>query len=273
MASLRVYWGNAMSLFRKYPRTPHLDGSGLQPDDDLNTVSLQVLAGKYVVVEEKLDGANCGISLDDQGTLRLQSRGHYLTGGPRERQFELLKSWCAVYETPLRELLGQRYILYAEWLYAKHSTFYTDLPHYLFEFDIYDREADCFFSTKRRQAFLAQAPFIRSVPVLYSGQLNSQKHLHSLIQASLYVAPNQQQLLEQAALASGQDPQQVFRETDLSGLSEGLYLKVEDEQQVLARYKFVRPDFIQTILDSGDHWSQRPIIPNRLRDGLSIWDV
>ena len=35
------------------------------------------LAGRHLVVEEKLDGANAGICFDETGRLWLQSRGHW----------------------------------------------------------------------------------------------------------------------------------------------------------------------------------------------------
>ena len=45
----------------KYPRTCHLEGSRLQPgDEDLDQVSLDALQGTYLVIEEKVDGANAG---------------------------------------------------------------------------------------------------------------------------------------------------------------------------------------------------------------------
>ena len=73
---------------KKYPRTPHLQGSRLQPgDEDLSQIPFDCIRGKLIVVEEKVDGANCAISFDDDGQLLLQSRGHYLTGGYRERHF------------------------------------------------------------------------------------------------------------------------------------------------------------------------------------------
>lgn len=76
----------------KYPRTSHLQGSRLQVGDSQDgQVSYQQLIGQYIVVEEKLDGANCAISFSDNGELLLQSRGHYLLGGARERQFNLFK--------------------------------------------------------------------------------------------------------------------------------------------------------------------------------------
>ncbi len=72
----------------KFPKTPRLK---------------QVLAQETVhkewaylnaVVQEKVDGANTGISFSDEGQLLIQSRSHYLRGGPRERQFDLLKQWA-----------------------------------------------------------------------------------------------------------------------------------------------------------------------------------
>ena len=70
----------------KYPRTHHLEGSRLQPgDEDLSQVRLSSLRSVPLVIEEKLDGANAALSFDGKGELLLQSRGHYLVGGGREK--------------------------------------------------------------------------------------------------------------------------------------------------------------------------------------------
>lgn len=74
-----THW-SACSNIRALP----LEGSRLQPgDEDLEQVPFERVRGRHLVVEEKLDGANAGISFGPDGELRLQSRGHYLTGGPR----------------------------------------------------------------------------------------------------------------------------------------------------------------------------------------------
>lgn len=79
-------------LIIKYPRTPHIQGSRLQPgEEDLRQRSFSDIAGHHVVLEEKIDGANTAVSFTDEGKLRLQSRGHFLTGGYRERHYDLLK--------------------------------------------------------------------------------------------------------------------------------------------------------------------------------------
>ena len=74
-----------MLSIHKYPRTHRIEGSRLQPgDEDLDAVPFDTIAGRQLVVEEKMDGANCGISFNPSGELLLQSRGHYLTGGGRD---------------------------------------------------------------------------------------------------------------------------------------------------------------------------------------------
>ena len=125
----------------KYPRTPHIQGSRLQPgDEDLRQRPFSDIADRHVVLEEKIDGANTAVSFTADGELRLQSRGHFLTGGYRERHYNLLKQWGAVHRDSLHAVLGDRYIMYGEWMYAKHSIYYDALPHYFMEFDILDRE-------------------------------------------------------------------------------------------------------------------------------------
>ena len=61
------------------------------------------------------------------------------------------------------------------------------------------------------------------------------------------------------------------QQSDPSPLAEGLYLKLEDEHQVLARFKLVRSDFVQHIMESGSHHSERPIVPNQLATGVDLY--
>lgn len=52
---------------------------------------------------------------------------------------------------------------------------------------------------------------------------------------------------------------------------EGLYIKVEEEGTVQERYKYVRAGFLQTVFDSQSHWLDRPVIPNLLKAGVSLF--
>jgi hypothetical protein len=241
-------------MLRKYPRTPHLEGSRLQPGDhDLAQMPFSDLAGRYIVVEEKLDGANSAISFSADGELRLQSRGHFLTGGPRERHFGPLKGWAATVQPLLQPRLTDRYIMYGEWMYAKHTVFYDALPHYFCEFDILDTLDGTFLSTDRRAELLAGLPVV-SVPVLHKGPLGSLKELLALIGPSKCRTPNWRAALAQAANPADTDK------------SDDMYLKVEQDGAVVERLKWVRPTFHTAILDSGGHWLDRPIVPNQLAD-------
>lgn len=256
----------------KYPRTPHLEGSRLQPGDEGQAhVRLSALLGARVVIEEKLDGANAAVSFTAAGELLLQSRGHYLTGGGRERQFALLRQWAAAHEGRLLERLEDRFVLYGEWLYAKHSISYDRLPHYFCEFDVFDRVEGIFLSTVRRRQLLQGSPVV-SVPVLHTGTMpRSTRQLRTLIRPSLARSARWRDAFEAAVRRQGLDLALAWRQTDPSELSEGLYVKVEDEHAVLGRFKWVRPDFVQTILDSGSHHSTRPIIPNGLAEGVDLF--
>lgn len=260
-----------MNRLYKYPRTHHIEGSRLQEgDEDLDSVAFAALKGRFIVVEEKLDGANSGISFAEDGTLLLQSRGHFLDGGARERQFALLKTWANAHRQALWQLLGSRYLLYGEWLYAKHTVFYDTLPHYFCEFDVLDTETNEFLSTERRQAMLKHSPVV-SVPVLWSGAAKSLTQLRAFIKPSLYKSADWRQQLEEACRIKGQNAELVRLQTDSSDLMEGLYIKVEEDGQVVGRYKFIRASFLQAVFDSGSHWMDRPILPNQLREGCDIF--
>jgi hypothetical protein len=258
---------------QKYPRTQHLQGSRMQPgDEDLDAVPFRGLVGHHVVVEEKVDGANAGISFGDDGEPRLQSRGHYLTGGPRERHFALFKTWVRCHEDALRERLGTRYLLYGEWLYAKHTVFYDQLPHYFMEFDVLDRNTGEFLSTPRRRELLAGAPVV-SVRVLWEGSPRRLEDLTNLLGPSGFKGPAWRERLNAVCRAEGLDSAVIRAQTDREDAMEGLYLKVEAGDLVTARYKYLRASFLTAITDAGSHWLSRPIVPNQLRDGADLFAV
>jgi RNA ligase len=260
------------NTIRKYPRTPHIAGSGLQPgDEDIAVVPFRALARCHLVVEEKMDGANSALSFTRDGTLLLQSRGHFLTGGPRERQFHLLKAWANRHAATLWAVLGDRYVLYGEWVYAKHTVYYTALPHYFLEFDAFDIATGAFLSTPARRTLLAAAPFVVSVPVLHEGPVATLDDLRTFLGPSRCIAGDHLTHLRAACLQRGLHPDRALRETDPTALMEGLYIKVEEGEAVRERYKFVRASFLQTVLDSGSHWLDRPILPNGLREGVNLF--
>lgn len=255
----------------KYPRTPHVAGSRLQPgDEDLRCIATEELLGRELIVEEKIDGANSAISFEATGELLLQSRGHFLDGGPRERHFALLKSWATCHQREFWQALGERYVMYGEWVYAKHTIFYDYLPHYFLEFDVFDKATSSFLSTSRRQALLSGLPVV-SVPIVHAGALRSARQFQALIQASQFQTSGWRERLREACHERGLDYDRALAEADAAGLMEGLYFKLEDDDRVSERYKYVRASFAQTVAESGSHWLERPIVPNCLRPGVDIF--
>lgn len=248
----------------KYPRTPHLEGSRLQAgDEDLQQIPFAQIAGKTIAVEEKCDGANSAVSFDKNGELLLQSRGHYLIGGAREKHFDLFKQWATVHQQTFFERLGTRYIMYGEWMYAKHSLFYDALTHYFQEFDIFDREAGIFLDTPSRHALLDGVPVI-SVPVLARKSFEKIGDLTRWIGHSNYLRDGHRERLAEYCEQAGLDTTTILAETDPTTTMEGLYLKIEENGEVIGRLKYIRPSFLQQVLESGTHWLNRPIVPNQL---------
>jgi len=250
----------------KYPRTPHLTGSNRQGDDiALAMVAIERLDHEGLVVEEKVDGANAGIWFDSDGALRLQSRGHVLRGGPREWYFDLFKAWAAMHEPWLHERLGRRFVLFGEWLHATHTVYYDGLPSFFLQFDVFDRERDRFLTTSLRQQLLADGPVV-PVAVVHTG--SARANAEALLDEngrSVYQTERWQENLD-AALAD-LDPRaaQILRaQLASSPAREGLYFKIEDDDSVIERFKWVRPSFTQVVQDADTHWMVRPRLYNRL---------
>lgn len=249
---------------KKYPRTPHLRGSRLQAgDEDLSQIPFSEIRGKHIVIEEKVDGANSAISFGENGELLLQSRGHYLTGGYRERHYDLMKQWAMSHRESFFTALGTRYIMYGEWLYAKHSVYYDELPSYFLEFDIFDRENGLFLDTPSRGSITRKIA-VCSVPVLAGGIFDSEKEVLKYLGNSRFISGRHMEVLREYCLENGHDAELRCGETDPTGLMEGLYIKVEEDGYVKSRLKYVRASFSQTVDTSGTHWIDRPIVPNKL---------
>lgn len=122
-------------MFKKYPRIPHVPGSKSTDDD----IVLGAFPQGIFEVYEKFDGASLGVSLVD-GQLRLQNRGGYLEFKRPHEQWDAAKDY----------VLRQRYLdfmeflkalpgatLFGEWLYARHSIRYVNLPDYFIAYDVW----------------------------------------------------------------------------------------------------------------------------------------
>lgn len=244
--------GASRDNFIKYPRTPHLFGSkGTDDDRHMGAKdSAAFVADPTLIVEEKLDGTNVGIHFIASGRLVLQCRGHEITEGMHP-QYDLFKQWVAVKRPVLEDMLADRFILFGEWLYARHSIFYHALPHYFFEFDIYDKKEERFLSLERRLALL-EGTGVHTVPVVHTGATTHERLLE-FITSSAYQAEFQN------PLTGGTDARM-----------EGLYLRKEANGAVTGRAKIVRPEFVEKVKQS-EHWQHQQMVPNQLAEGAGIW--
>ncbi len=244
--------GSSRDDFVKYPRTPHLFGSkGTDDDRHLGpNESAAMLADSSLIVEEKIDGTNVGIHFTTSGRMVLQCRGHEITEGMHP-QYDLFKQWTAVKRPVLEAMLGDRHILYGEWMYAKHSVHYRALTHYFFEFDLYDKDAGEFLDLAARLRML-EGTGLKTVPVVHRGSVSADDLL---------------ELVGPSAFGS------VF-ENPLTGqtdaLVEGLYVRIEADGYVAGRAKLVRPEFVEKVKQS-EHWQHQAMVPNELAEGVDIW--
>lgn len=244
--------GASNGNFTKYPRTPHLFGSrGTDDDKHLGeSESKAFIDNESLIVEEKMDGTNVGLHLSDSGEMVLQCRGHLITEGMHP-QYDLFKQWATVKRPVLEEMLQNRFILFGEWVYARHSIHYRKLSHYFFEFDIYDKQQKVFLDLASRYVML-QGTGIQTVPVVHRGKVK-RKDLQGLIGPSQFDSHFENPTTNRP-----------------DNLMEGLYLRTEAKGKVTGRAKFVRPEFVEKIKQS-THWQHQPMVANVLADDVDIW--
>lgn len=229
-----VITDQSMRGFSKFPHTPHLLwlGSGKPRDDKvLKPAEVADFLSGEVIIEEKVDGANLGLSLGPDGRVRAQSRGNYLAPGRSHAQWNLLWPWLAERRDILEDGLSGGLMLFAEWCYARHTVPYDALPDWVLGFDIFELGLRRFWSVDRRNTWLRERSLF-SVPEVKRGKVQL-KQLKSLLTAS----------------AVGHVPM------------EGIYLRRDSSEWLLSRAKVVSAVFKQQI---EEHWTRRSVVPNQL---------
>jgi len=222
--------------FHKFPSTSHLVWLGNIPvrgDKVMTRDESSAFLSHHLVVEEKVDGANLGISLDADGKLRFQNRGNWLTG-KLTGQWERLRGWAALHENTIREMLPAAHMLFGEWCYAQHSIHYRCLSDLFLLFDVYDAPARKFWSADRRNA-LAERAQLATVPRIASGIFREDELLRFLDGQSAYGDARR----------------------------EGLYLRFDRNDWLVDRAKIVASEFTQAI---ADHWSRSSLVVNEVCD-------
>jgi len=194
--------------------------------DDDEVVSLGNLkgllaTGTQVIIQEKVDGANVSVHFLNEETKWnpiLQKRSGLIEAKGEHEQYEQFRKWVLSNVEKLWEVLGSEYVLFGEWLYCQHSVSYDQLPDFFIAFDLLEKKTEIFKSSSFLQQKLLDSN-IQVVPVLLETTSDDQLEgkLKELIQLSKFSS----------------------QET-----AEGVYLRIENEDNVLARFKLRRKTFV-----------------------------
>jgi hypothetical protein len=221
--------------FFRFPHTPHilwLGSTPLRGDKILTASEIDLLLATQVIVEEKVDGANIGLSLDEGGNIRVQSRGDYLRE-PYVGQFKHLPDWLGSHQG-IGDTLTPNLVVFGEWCAALHSLQYSRLPDYFLLFDMYDKRAARFWSCEQRNEWAERAG-VHTVPRIGFGT---------------YSVPS--------LLALMRETKSFYND----GPAEGIAVRRDEGLWNLARGKLVHATFTQTI---DEHWRGTPLRWNGLQ--------
>ncbi len=229
-----------------FPKTLHVPykavfGANVSPDDAIaSELTVERINGEgNIFVEEKIDGANCGMCLYEVHPV-IRNRSHILNKGyvkdtPAKMQFRPAWNWFYKNKEKFEKLnqaAGFEVGVFGEWLYALHGIRYDKLPDLFVAYDLFDWFALKFIATDKARELLTSAGF--SVPpLLHTGKVESYEQLENLC-----------------------NEPSAYSTTDKR---EGVYVKITDGKYIVDRYKMVRSDFVQ-----GCNWDLRTITKNKV---------
>ena len=216
-----------------FPRTPHLKyNPNLDKDDIL--VEHDDVFNHELIVEEKVDGTNIGIlAMFSEPIIRNKDRilnkGN-IKNTAAKKQYAPIWNW---YYENKDKFVDLPYVVYGEWMWAKHGIDYTNLPDYFIAFDLYDYENKFFLDPNKTRNILQERGFIVP-PLLFKGKVKTYEEL-----AALYECKSEYS----------------------KDLREGVYIKIGDGQRMTYRYKMVRPDYVR-----GKFWNPDKLTKNNLKN-------
>ena len=245
-----------------FPRTRHLPQDPCASRDDLvmsmDEVQEAMGACDVLLLEEKLDGANCGITYLD-GEIYVRNRNHILRKGytgkgtPAKDQFSPI--WQFAHELKediqtLQDTLGVSCSLYGEWLWAQHNLGYDLLKkRFLYIFDLWLPEERMFMDPriwrphleslqKRKGCLSSIAPMLAEMSPegLLNGEAAKYRFGPSWLRSSNAKGP-----------------------IEMAGQREGVYVKGIKGDRVVFRAKAVQRAFVDSM---DDHWNKKALTRN-----------
>lgn len=163
-----------------YPRIPHLvAGRGSRDDRVLKPEEAAAMLARPMLVEEKLDGANVVLWVENGGIECALRSG--VGARDRGKQLGPLRAWLAEHTAELRHLLDG-FALYAEWLLTAHGVRYDLLPAYLVGLDLWAPDLG-FLAPEARHERLTRAG-LAAPPTLYRGTIEGVEQAEALLGCS-----------------------------------------------------------------------------------------
>lgn len=152
----------------KYNRTYHLPFSPGSTNDDRISDSAISLIGIDIVITEKLDGENTGMTSDG-----VYARSHAaFTESAWSREVRQLHSM-------IKSSIDEDVFIFGENMEGIHSIEYTNLKSYFYMFGVRDNNIWIPWEGVEEYSYLLDIP---TVPVLFKGVVNSEKELQQIVE-------------------------------------------------------------------------------------------
>ena len=153
-------------MHSKYNRTYHLFFSPGATSDDRISKSVESLIGREIVITEKLDGENCGMTKDG-----VYARSHTdFTVSPWSREVRILHQL-------IKSSIDEGVFIFGENMEGIHSIKYENLTSYFYIFGVRDNNIWISWDQVEEYSYLLDIP---TVPVLFRGTVSTEKELKDL---------------------------------------------------------------------------------------------
>lgn len=212
---------------RHLPWKPNSKGDKIATDDE----AAVIFSGAMVCVQEKIDGANCGMGfLEGHPVVRTRTKilrkGQELKN-PSQKQFAAAWNWMHDRKDRFDKLdEAGPYAVFGEWMVQQHGMVYDKLPEWFVAYDLFDYEKEHFVDPGKADKILRDCGF-ETIPITFYGQ-------------SLSIKP-----LTYAHLEEWANLPSWFA---VDAKREGIVVKVSDGEWTTDRFKMVRQGFDQGCL-------------------------
>jgi hypothetical protein len=238
-------------ILPEYPSIRHLPWKPNSKGDKIATEqeAAVIFSVTKLCVQEKIDGANCGMAFID-GYPVVRNRTKILRKGqemknPSLKQFASAWNWMHDRKERFDKLdtLGP-YSVYGEWMIQQHGMVYDTLPEWFIAYDVYDYEKQHFIDPWKADSILRDCGF---------SVLSIEQHPAFYFTDDLKTPDFANNLLEYFANKPSRFAVDAKRE--------GIIVKVSDGEWITDRFKMVRQGFEQGCLLESEIKRNKLIVP------------